>query len=234
MSVKAKVEALIYATEEPVTLNQLATLLKDAVLAELRSEEEARLARNEVLSDGKPAVEVDESADEGREVAVTPAETEPQREYFDGKQISPHDLTQEQQAELDKEDLKRVKELPRPDSRGLTGRIFRRQPRNGDTPDRWRLPDGHQARASRRGRQLRQELEAAGPPFDAGAGDARRDRIQAAGDSTRDQRDSWRRFLGSHRYPARPQIDHDVWPQAGHRTADPCTKRRKSSCFASD
>ena len=35
MSVKAKVEALIYATEEPVTLNQLATLLKDAVLAEL-------------------------------------------------------------------------------------------------------------------------------------------------------------------------------------------------------
>ena len=110
MSVKAKVEALIYATEEPVTLNQLVALLQEAVLAELRSEEESRLARNEVLSDGKPAVEVDESADEGREVAVTPAETEPRREYFDGKQISPHDLTQEQQAELDKEDLKRVKE----------------------------------------------------------------------------------------------------------------------------
>ncbi len=110
MSVKAKVEALIYATEEPVTLNQLATLLKDAVLAELRSEEEARLARNEVLSDGKPAVEVDESADEGRGVAVTLAETEPQREYSDGEQISPQDLTQEQQTELDKEDLKRVKD----------------------------------------------------------------------------------------------------------------------------
>ena len=54
MSVKAKVEALIYATEEPVTLNQLAALLKDAVLAELRAEEEARLALNEVVSDGKP------------------------------------------------------------------------------------------------------------------------------------------------------------------------------------
>ena len=36
MSSKAKVEAIIYATEEPVTLNQLASLLKDTVLAELR------------------------------------------------------------------------------------------------------------------------------------------------------------------------------------------------------
>ena len=37
MSVKAKVEAVIYATEEPVTLNQLASLLKDEVLAELHA-----------------------------------------------------------------------------------------------------------------------------------------------------------------------------------------------------
>jgi segregation and condensation protein B len=41
MSVKAKVEAVIYATEEPVTLNQLASLLKDDVLAELRAAETA-------------------------------------------------------------------------------------------------------------------------------------------------------------------------------------------------
>jgi len=41
MSVKAKVEAVIYATEEPVTLNQLASLLKDEVLAELRAGETA-------------------------------------------------------------------------------------------------------------------------------------------------------------------------------------------------
>ncbi len=52
MSLKAKVEAIIYATEEPVTLNQLASLLNDAVLAELQAEEEARLAFNEVISDG--------------------------------------------------------------------------------------------------------------------------------------------------------------------------------------
>ncbi len=41
MSLKAKVEAIIYATEEPVTLDQLAALLSDAVLAELRAEEAA-------------------------------------------------------------------------------------------------------------------------------------------------------------------------------------------------
>jgi segregation and condensation protein B len=38
MSLKAKVEAIIYATEEPVTLNELAPLLKDTVLAELRAD----------------------------------------------------------------------------------------------------------------------------------------------------------------------------------------------------
>jgi segregation and condensation protein B len=52
MSLKAKVEAIIYATEEPVTLNELAILLKDAVLADLHAEEQARLALNEAISDG--------------------------------------------------------------------------------------------------------------------------------------------------------------------------------------
>ncbi|HEY4899829.1 MAG TPA: SMC-Scp complex subunit ScpB [Terriglobales bacterium] len=111
MSVKAKVEALIYATEEPVTLNQLATLLKDAALAELRAEEESRLALNEVVSDGKPIVEDDEYAEDEQESAPEPvvaAESRP--DSFDGSVPSPDDLTQEQKAELDKEDSKRVKE----------------------------------------------------------------------------------------------------------------------------
>ena len=43
MSLKAKVEAIIYATEEPVTLDQLASLLGDAALAELQAEEVAKL-----------------------------------------------------------------------------------------------------------------------------------------------------------------------------------------------
>ena len=61
MSVKAKLEAIIYATEEPVTLNQLAALLKDAVLDELRAEEQARLAMNEIVGEPQPP---EESPDE--------------------------------------------------------------------------------------------------------------------------------------------------------------------------
>ena len=111
MSVKAKVEALIYATEEPVTLNQLAALLKDAVLAELRAEEEARLALNEVVSDGKPIVEDDEFADCEQEAVPEPeADAESHPNDSDEKPIAPEELTPEQKAELDKEDTKRVKE----------------------------------------------------------------------------------------------------------------------------
>jgi segregation and condensation protein B len=40
MSLKAKVEAIIYAAEEPVTLEQISLLLKDVVLAELASTRE--------------------------------------------------------------------------------------------------------------------------------------------------------------------------------------------------
>jgi len=111
MSVKAKVEALIYATEEPVTLNQLAALLKDAVLAELRADEEARLALNEVVSDGKPIVEEDEYADYEQEAVPEPsAVAESSPNGADEKPIAPVELTPEQKSELDKEDAKRVKE----------------------------------------------------------------------------------------------------------------------------
>ena len=89
MSLKAKVEAIIYATEEPVTLDQLASLLRDEVLAELRAEEDARLALNEVISDGPVPPETDgleedaafddiplaSAADE-----IIPAETRPSAE----------------------------------------------------------------------------------------------------------------------------------------------------------
>ena len=61
MSLKAKLEAIIYATEEPVTLNELASLLKDQVLAELRAEEEARLALNETVYE-RPARQEDEES----------------------------------------------------------------------------------------------------------------------------------------------------------------------------
>jgi segregation and condensation protein B len=110
MSVKAKVEALIYATEEPVTLNQLTALLRDAVLAELRAEEEARLALNEVVSDGKPDVEEDEYADEPETLPEPAADAESRPNGIQEELVSSVELTPEQKAELDKEDSKRVKE----------------------------------------------------------------------------------------------------------------------------
>ncbi len=70
MSLKAKVEAIIYATEEPVTLNELAILLKDAVLSELQAEEQARLALNETIWDGAP---VSSEADDFGDVPVDEA-----------------------------------------------------------------------------------------------------------------------------------------------------------------
>jgi segregation and condensation protein B len=111
MNVKAKVEALIYATEEPVTLNQIGSLLKDAVLAELNAEEEARLALNEVVSDGKPTPENDDDIVEEQEdasAAVVGVESIP--DHLDSKLASPDVLTPEQQQEREKDDSKRVKE----------------------------------------------------------------------------------------------------------------------------
>ena len=64
MTLKPKVEAIIYATEEPVTLDQLASLLRDEVLTELRAEEDGRLALNEIISDGPALAESDELADD--------------------------------------------------------------------------------------------------------------------------------------------------------------------------
>src|SRR5271165_6612796 len=111
MSVKARVEAIIYATEEPVTLNQLASLLKEAVLAELRAEEEARLALNETVSDGKPAIEDDAtSSDEMGSVAEVPADAKSSLDHSEGELVPTENLTNQQQNERDKQDLKRVKE----------------------------------------------------------------------------------------------------------------------------
>jgi segregation and condensation protein B len=116
MSLKAKVEAIIYATEEPVTLNELSSLLKDAALAELRAEEEARLALNETVFDGKrqdAETEADEAysleeaaaeiADEPSMIAailpVEPAQAEEQ----------PAALNKDEKKAEEKEQLKTVK-----------------------------------------------------------------------------------------------------------------------------
>src|SRR5215469_9489059 len=72
MSLKAKVEAIIYATEEPVTLNELTALLKDSVLAEMRAEEAATSASDTGLSSD---IEQSETSirEEGNQVVPTAA-----------------------------------------------------------------------------------------------------------------------------------------------------------------
>ena len=79
MSLKAKVEAIIYATEEPVTLDQLASLLNDAVLAELRAEEAAK----------------QDAAGETSPDATPPS-------FFQGEEPAAGDLTKEQKHARDK------------------------------------------------------------------------------------------------------------------------------------
>ena len=58
MSLKAKVEAVIYAAEEPITLEQLSVLLKDTVLAELASARE-----NAAMEQANHAAESDEQTE---------------------------------------------------------------------------------------------------------------------------------------------------------------------------
>ena len=111
MSVKAKVEAIIYATEEPVTINQLASLLREPVLAELRAEEEARLALNQMLSDGTPEPS-DEEADDmpANELATdygSDSAAVPEPASADAPDIP--ELTEEQQADLEKDESQQVK-----------------------------------------------------------------------------------------------------------------------------
>jgi segregation and condensation protein B len=110
MSVKAKVEAIIYATEEPVTLNQLASLLKDAVLAELRAEEERRLALNEVISVDKAELDAEMSGDEVEPGTLVQSDSGRQHGNLDGEPVASDDLTQEQKTAQEKEETKRVKE----------------------------------------------------------------------------------------------------------------------------
>jgi len=113
MSVKAKLEAIIYATEEPVTLNQLASLLKDAVLEELRAEEQARLALNELVAEPQPPEEEldeetieyeEESAPAPEPIQPSEAASEPEAQAAIPEAAPIDAKTQE------KEEMRRVKD----------------------------------------------------------------------------------------------------------------------------
>jgi segregation and condensation protein B len=110
MSIKAKLEAIIYATEEPVALNQLATLLKDAVLEELRAEERARLALNELVAEPQPPEEeeLDEETIEFDEPSGIRAE--PEAEAQPAVEATVPGTPPLDPKAQDKEDLRRVKD----------------------------------------------------------------------------------------------------------------------------
>jgi segregation and condensation protein B len=97
MSVKAKVEAIIYATEEPITLNQLASLLRDEVLGEIRATDEARLALSKTVSEGKP--ENDDSSSRNVAADLAPAEEKAVAEA----------TADQKQKDADKEQNKQIK-----------------------------------------------------------------------------------------------------------------------------
>ncbi len=78
MSVKAKVEAIIYATEEPVTINQLASLLRERCSQNCALKKTARLVLNEMMSDGKPDRVRGRTAMTSREPETTSAEAQPE------------------------------------------------------------------------------------------------------------------------------------------------------------
>src|SRR5271167_2395455 len=105
MSLKAKIEAIIYATEEPVTLDQLASLLKDAALAELQAEENARLALNETIYDGRSAAE--ESADDSPQREASSAEQSASPEQ--GQRPTADHSSEEQDKDRLKQELREVK-----------------------------------------------------------------------------------------------------------------------------
>jgi segregation and condensation protein B len=112
MNLKAKLEAIIYATEEPVTLNELASLLKDAVLAELCSEEATRLAFNETISEGgsvSPEQEEELLGDAEMSLSAEPAATDdlPQAAPVASEASAP--LVQDDKRQEEKEQLKAVK-----------------------------------------------------------------------------------------------------------------------------
>ncbi|MGC2210963.1 MAG: SMC-Scp complex subunit ScpB [Candidatus Korobacteraceae bacterium] len=73
MSLKAKVEAVIYAAEEPITLEQLSVLLKDTVLAELAAaRENAAMEQSNLAAESDEQTEYPYAADVTCESAVLP------------------------------------------------------------------------------------------------------------------------------------------------------------------
>ena len=230
MSLKAKVEAIIYATEEPVTLNELSSLLKDAVLADLHAEEQARLALNETVSDG-PSVETDEDeafaieeaaaeiADEATMdgPAGPPPPEEPAAPTAEDKQADEKEQLKAVKARLSSVIEELIADYASPD-RGMEIRQIAGGYRMATKPEHHDVVVSFAKSLKPPVRLSLQALETLG-----------RYRLQAASYGARDQRDSWRRFRRRDRDPARPQARSP--PEAANRSSAvrSCTRRLKNS-----
>jgi segregation and condensation protein B len=98
MSLKAKVEAIIYAAEEPITLEQISLLLKDIVLADLASAKE-NAAIEQADSAAEAAAETSE-AQAAEETALLP---ELELESAELNSLEPGPLMPEEAAPVDDE-----------------------------------------------------------------------------------------------------------------------------------
>jgi segregation and condensation protein B len=121
MSLKAKVEAIIYAAEEPITLEQISALLRDIVLADLASAKEnaaiseansvaEALADAESVAAENKAAEADDvestllpelASDAAELPSPEPGPLMPEEAAPAGKNATPSDTTEESHAQQD-------------------------------------------------------------------------------------------------------------------------------------
>jgi segregation and condensation protein B len=98
MGLKAKIEAVIYAAEEPITLEQISLLVKDIVLAE-----EAEKSRADSIAEAEPLERAAEPEADGTPASDTsePAESAPANDASNGTAVSqPDGFAEESAAEV--------------------------------------------------------------------------------------------------------------------------------------
>src|SRR5690242_11691500 len=75
MSLKAKIEAVIYAAEEPVTLAQIASLFQTELLEERTARLSAEAAPQEEAATEEPALDLENAAEQPEEASAESPES---------------------------------------------------------------------------------------------------------------------------------------------------------------
>ncbi len=203
MSLRAKIEAVVYAAEEPVTLAQLAAVFAPEVreiwLAEKNAEQDAELAAAESCGDARRG---DRDAGSSR---VKRLLAEASRGRNGRRRRSPDSADEETRGgyrtrwrgrqACGTQRGARDSRVSAPGAGSVDGGARDGRPWGGDSRDCRRLPDGDQARISRRDPLVCEEPEASDEAKPPGTGDAGGGCLQAAGDRAGDQRDprAWSR-----------------------------------------